>query len=404
MNRMELLAKLAVTENTKMVMLVMDGLGGLPHPDTGLTELETAHTPNLDGIARESICGLTHGILPGVTPGSGPAHLAIFGYDPLLYDIERGVLSALGIGMPLGREDVAARVNFCTVEKGIITDRRAGRISTEKNTELCELLAGIPLDGVEYTIQPEREHRAALVFRGPGLSDKLTDSDPQRTGLAPLPVQPSEKKPDPEAASTAQMVNRFLEAAAERLAGHHPANMLLLRGFSKLPDIPLVPDLYRMRAAAIAVYPMYRGLAQAVGMEVLPPADDFAGELATLAAHWDDFDYFFVHYKNTDSRGEDGDFARKVQAIEEADAALPALLRLAPDVLAVTGDHSTPSALAMHSWHPNPFMLLTKWERRDDVKSFGETACLRGGLGIFPASDIMGLMLAGALRLNKYGA
>ncbi len=404
MNRMELLAKLAVPEESKMVMLVMDGLGGLPHPDTGLTELETAAKPNLDRIAGESICGLTHAILAGITPGSGPAHLAIFGYDPLEYDIERGVLSALGIGVPLDKEDVAARVNFCTVENGIITDRRAGRISTEKNAELCELLAGIPLDGVAYTIQPEREHRAALVFRGPGLSDKLTDSDPQRTGLAPLPVQPSEKKPDPEAARTAQIVNRFLEGAAERLKDHHPANMLLTRGFSKLPKIPLMPDLYKLRAAAIAVYPMYRGLAQAVGMEVLPPADDFAGELERLAEHWNDFDYFFVHYKNTDSRGEDGDFARKVAAIENADALLPALLALEPDVLAITGDHSTPASLGMHSWHPNPFMLRSKWERRDAVASFGETACLHGGLGIFPATDIMGLMLSSALRLNKYGA
>ncbi len=404
MNRMELLATLAVPEETKLVILVLDGLGGLPHPETGLTELETAAKPNLDRIAGGSVCGLTHGILAGVTPGSGPAHLAIFGYDPLQYDIERGVLSALGIGMPLGKDDVAARVNFCTVENGIITDRRAGRISTEKNAELCKLLAGIDLDGVEYTIQTEREHRAALVFRGPGLSDRLTDSDPQRTGLAPLPVQPSDPKPDPEAARTAQIVNRFLEQAAERLKDHHPANMLLTRGFSKLPNLPHITDLYKMRAAAVAVYPMYRGLAQTVGMEVLPTGNDFASEMETLTAHWADFDYFFVHYKNTDSRGEDGDFERKVQAIEDADAALPALLELGPDVLAVTGDHSTPAGLGMHSWHPNPFMLRSRWERRDAVASFGETACLHGGLGIFPATDIMGLMLASGLRLNKYGA
>lgn len=404
MNRMELLAKLAVPEETKMVMLVMDGLGGLPHPATGRTELESAAKPNLDRIAGESICGLTHAILPGITPGSGPAHLAIFGYDPLRYDIERGVLSALGIGLALGKEDVAARVNFCTVENGIITDRRAGRISTEKNAELCELLASIPLDGAEYTIQPEREHRAALVFRGPGLSDRLTDSDPQRTGLAPLPVKPSEPEPNAEAVRTAEIVNRFLEQAAERLKDHHPANMLLTRGFSKLPDIPLMTELYKIRAAAIAVYPMYRGLAQAVGMDVLETGNDFASEIETLATHWADFDYFFLHYKNTDSRGEDGDFERKVKAIEDADAVLPSLLELGPDVLSVTGDHSTPAGLGMHSWHPNPFMLRSKWERRDAVASFGETACLQGGLGIFPASDIMGLMLASALRLNKYGA
>lgn len=404
MNRMELLAKLAVPEETKMVILVMDGLGGLPHPETGLTELESARRPNLDRIAGESICGLTHAILAGVTPGSGPAHLAIFGYDPLNYDIERGVLSALGIGLPLGKDDVAARVNFCTIENGIITDRRAGRISTEKNAELCELLSSIPLDGVEYTIQPEREHRAALVFRGPGLSDKLTDSDPQRTGLSPLPVKPSEPEPDPEAVRTADIMNRFLEQAAERLKDQHPANMLLTRGFSKLPHIPLFTELYKIRAAAVAVYPMYRGLAQVVGMEVLETGSDFSSEMETLATHWADFDYFFVHYKNTDSRGEDGDFERKVKAIEDADAALPSLLELGPDVLAVTGDHSTPAGLGMHSWHPNPFMLRSKWERRDAVASFGETACLRGGLGIFPAADIMGLMLASALRLNKFGA
>ncbi|MHB8779830.1 MAG: 2,3-bisphosphoglycerate-independent phosphoglycerate mutase [Candidatus Geothermincolia bacterium] len=401
---MELLSRLAISGDTKLVLLVLDGLGGLPHPDTGLTELETAATPNLDELARLSACGLTDGVLPGVTPGSGPAHLSLFGYDPIRFDIERGVLSALGIGVPIDADDVAVRINFCTVENGVITDRRAGRISTERNAELCALLRNIELEGARLDIQPEREHRAAVVFKGAGLSAELTDSDPQRVGLPPLAVRPRSSDPSAEAIRSAEIMNSFISQAARILADEHPANMVILRGFSKIPDIGRLPDLYSIHPAAIATYPMYRGLAKLVGMDVLPTGDDLASEMETLRLHWSDYDYFFIHYKPTDSRGEDGDFARKVAAIEAMDERLPELTALSPDVLAITGDHSTPAVLGTHSWHPNPVLLNSRWERVDGVQSFSEASCAAGGLGRFNASELLGLMLASGLRLNKYGA
>jgi 2,3-bisphosphoglycerate-independent phosphoglycerate mutase len=400
---MNLLSTLVADSDSKMVLLVVDGLGGLPHPDTGLTELETARTPNLDLLARDSICGLIHAIGPGITPGSGPGHLALFGYDPISCEVGRGVLSALGVGIELSTDDLAARVNFCTVEDGKVVDRRAGRISTEENERLCKRLQDISLDGVEATIQTEKEHRAALVFHGSGLSDEIIDTDPQRNGLQPRDCQ-AKPGAGTEAENTAKVVSTYLNRAAEILADEHPANMIITRGFSKLPNLPKITELYRIRAGAIAAYPMYRAVALLVGMGLIDTGGTFSEEIDALENSWDDFDYFFLHYKYTDSRGEDGDFDAKVECIEEVDAEIPRILELNPDVLAVTGDHSTPALLKMHSWHPSPLLLHSRWERKDNVDVFGETACAGGGLVIFPAQDLMALLLANALRLNKFGA
>lgn len=397
------LSRLVNGSGGKMVLLVLDGLGGLPHPESGLTELETARTPNLDALARESICGLIHAIGPGITPGSGPAHMALFGYDPVRFEVGRGVLSALGVGMDLGPDDLAARVNFCTVRDGVISDRRAGRISTEENARLCEKLSNIRLEGAEVEIRPEKEHRAALVFRGEGLSDRISDTDPQRTGLAPLRC---EALPGGGAAAerTAALVNDYLDKASQVLADEHPANMIVTRGFAKKPEIPPMTELYRLSAGAVATYPMYRAVARLVGMELIDSGPSFADQAAALSGAWEKYDYFFVHYKYTDSRGEDGDFAAKVACIEEVDEILPRIVGLEPEVLVVTGDHSTPALLKGHSWHPSPLLLRSRWERRDEVDSFSEKACAAGGLGTFYAVDLLPLMLANAQRLNKFGA
>src|SRR5579884_3839845 len=382
----ELIQELSITSPSKIVLLVMDGLGGLPRPETGLTELATATKPNLDALARESICGLSVPVAPGITPGSGPAHLALFGYDPISCLVGRGVLSALGIGSPLEPTDLAARINFATInEQGLVTDRRAGRISTETNRQLVALLRQIRIPGVEIFVETESMHRAVVIFRGPNLSAKLSDTDPQRTGVPPLPVEPL----DPEAQHSADVVNRFIAEAAKILKDHHPANYVLLRGFAQYPHLPQFPEVYKLRAAAVAAYPMYRGLARLLGMSVLPTGATFADEVATVRQNWADHDFFYVHFKYTDTTGEDGDFAAKVAAIEEVDRALPDLLALGPDVIAVTGDHSTPSVLRAHSWNPCPFALRSRYEIPDVVEQFTEHACQRGTLGRFPAQQAM---------------
>jgi 2,3-bisphosphoglycerate-independent phosphoglycerate mutase len=397
----DVITELAIQTPSKILLLVMDGLGGLPRPETGLTELASATRTNLDALARESICGLTVPVAPGITPGSGPAHLALFGYDPIRCLVGRGVLSALGIGFPLEPTDLAARINFATIdEHGIVIDRRAGRISTETNRQLVQLLRGIQIPGVQVFVETESMHRAVVIFRGPNLSPHLSDTDPQRTGVPPLPARALE----PAAEHTAEVVNRFITEAARILKPHRPANYILLRGFSTYPHLPQFGDIYKLRAAAVATYPMYRGLARLVGMEVLPTGETFADEVETVRRHWAQYDFFFVHFKYTDTTGEDGDFTAKVLAIEEVDRALPDLLALGPDVIAVTGDHSTPSLLRAHGWQPVPFMLRSRYEVPDDVQEFTERACQRGTLGRFPARDVMLLLMANALKLEKYGA
>lgn len=350
---MNVLKSLAIKNNTKMILLVMDGLGGLPHKETGLTELETARTPNLDKLASQSSCGQMHPIMPGVTAGSGPAHLSLFGYDPLEHNIGRGVLSALGLNLDLGKDDVACRINFATMRDGKIIDRRAGRIPTEECVRLCKKLSSIEMEGVEIIAAPEMQHRAAIVFRGTGLSGRITDSDPQKEGLAPLKMEAL----DEASTKMAQIANTFAERAGEVLADEPVANTILMRGFDKAPDIETVSELYGIKAAAIATYPMYRGLAKIVGMEVLPTGSTLESEIEALRDSFADYDYFFIHVKYTDSSGEDGDFDRKVSVIEEVDSIVPSILSLKPDVFAVTGDHSTPAALKSHSWLPVPLLL-----------------------------------------------
>jgi len=401
MDSLELIRGLARPSPSKIVLLVIDGLGGLPHPKTGKTELETARTPNLDKLAAAGICGLIDPISPGITPGSTPGHLALFGYDPVKFNIGRGVVEAMGIDFDLKSGDVAARGNFCTVdEKGLITDRRAGRISTEKCAELCQLLKGLVIDGVKLSVLPVREHRFVIVFQGKGLAPDVSDSDPQQLGVAPKAVSALNAK----AKTMATVANRFVEQAKIILAKRQPANMLLLRGFSQRPHLPTMSEIYKLKPAAIAAYPMYRGLAKLLGMQVLNTGATIAEEITTLKENFNVYDFFFLHIKKTDSAGEDGDFERKVKIIEETDKSLPILTGLKPDVLMVTGDHSTPATLKGHSWHPLPCVLNSRWCRPDRVGGFSETACILGGLGHFPATQIMPLAMAHALKLAKFGA
>ena len=397
----ERIKEIAVETPSKIVLLIMDGLGGLPYPGSGKTELEAASTPNLDQLAARSICGLHDPISPGITPGSGPAHLALFGYDPLQYDIGRGVLETLGIDFDLQEQDLAARGNFCTVdEKGLVVDRRAGRIPTDKSTGLCQLLNRIQLDGVQLFVNPVKEHRFSLVFRGDDLSAELTESDPQQVGLAPMTI----KALSPEAERAARIANEFVGKAKVALAKSHPANMVLMRGFSKYPNLPKMSEVYRLNPAAIATYPMYRGLAKLVGMKILATGENIEAEFATLRQHYEEHDFFYLHVKKTDSAGEDGNFEAKVKAIEEVDARLPQLLSLTPDVMIVTGDHSTPALLGGHSWHPVPVLLYSRWCRPDGLNEFSERACRSGSLGRLPAVELMPLAMAYAQKLNKLGA
>jgi 2,3-bisphosphoglycerate-independent phosphoglycerate mutase len=397
----ELLAKLAAPNKTKIVLSVVDGLGGLPDPRTHRSELETANIPQLDHLATDSVCGLTIPVDYGVTPGSGPGHMALFGYDPLEHEVGRGVLEALGIDFELQRSDLAARGNFCTLDAGgKITDRRAGRIPTTLTVELCERLNQIKLPGVELIIEPVREHRFVLVMRGEGLQDGLAQTDPEREGVEPYPVRAT----DEASRSSADLANEFIKQARQLLSDQPHANGLLLRGFAKTPDLPSMPELTLMRAGAFAVYPMYRGLAKLAGMEVSPGGGTQESQLEALKSRWDDFDFFFYHFKRADAAGEDGDFHAKVEALEEYDKLIPQLRALDADVLMVAGDHSTPAQFAAHSWHPVPFLLYSKHGIVDNVEQFNEAACRTGALGTFQARHALSLAMAHAGRLMKYGA
>jgi len=399
-DQLELMSKLSIPGKTKMVLIVMDGVGGLPGPG-GLTELEAARTPNLDALAERSIVGLSTPARPGVTPGSGPGHVALFGYDPIDWPIGRGVLEALGIDFDLGPNDLAARGNFATVDAdGNILDRRAGRIPTETGARLVEKLRQIELPGVETFVEVVKEYRFVLVLRGKGLADGLTETDPQMTGVPPLPVEALR----PEAETSAKLLNHWLAEARKLLADEEKANSMNLRGIAKVPPIPKMSDLYKMRLGAIATYPMYRGIGRLVGMDVLKTGDTIASEIETLREHWDDYDFFFFHVKKTDSYGEDGNFDGKVHVIEEADEALNDILALKPDVVLISGDHSTPWALKAHSWHEVPVLLWSEYIRPDSVDAFGERPCMQGGLGHICHPDMVPLMMANAGRLTKFGA
>jgi 2,3-bisphosphoglycerate-independent phosphoglycerate mutase len=388
---------------SKIVLLVMDGLGGLPVEPGGPTELEAAATPNMDRLASEGMLGQTIPIRPGITPGSGPAHLALFGYDPLQYEIGRGVLEASGVGLLVGKGDVAARGNFVTLDAaGRITDRRAGRIPSEESAPLVERLQTIRLPDIQTEVRQVREYRFALVMRGAGLNPDIDDTDPQVTGVPPLPATAR----SPAAQRTAELFNQWMAEARRLLADSPKANGMTLRGFATDPDFPQFGPAYGLRPACISVYPMYKGVAKLVGMDLIDLASETPpDEFAAAAKAWDDYDFFFIHIKKTDSKGEDGDFSGKAHVIEGVDEALPQLLALKPDVLLITGDHSTPAKLRTHSWHPVPFLLWAPATvRPDDQIQFGERACARGGLGSFSALEVMPLALAHAQRLEKFGA
>ena len=395
------LTALVQPADTKILLVVMDGLGGYADGEHG-TELEEASTPHLDRLAAEGVTGLVEPVGPGITPGSGPGHLGLFGYDPERFELGRGALSAAGLDFELRPGDVAARGNLCTLAPdGTITDRRAGRIPDDEAAAIVNLLQErVRLDGAEVFFRHEREHRVLVVLRGDGLDERVTDTDPQATGVPPLEPEPL----DPDAKRTVELVDELDAQVRTFLADQPEANGLLLRGFDTHRHLPGFAERYRLRAAAVAIYPMYRGIARLLGMDVLGRPADLDEQLELLRGAWADYDYFFLHHKGTDSAGEDGDRPRKIAAIEALDAVVPRLRDLAPDVIAVSGDHSTPSQMAAHSWHPVPVLLWSERCGRDEAEEFGERWCRAGGLGLRPTKDLMALMLANAGRLAKYGA
>ncbi len=394
------ITELCSSTPSKIVMLVVDGLGGLAHPDTGKSELETAKTPNLDRLATQSACGLTTPVAPGITPGSGPGHLALFGYDPVKYLIGRGVLEAIGIGVEIKKGQVAARGNFCTLdESGLLVDRRAGRIPTSESAQLVELLDRIEVKDVGISVHIVRDHRFVLVLRGDDLDERLTETDPQTLDVPPLEA----KAVVPEAGKTAEIVRSFTRQAQEILHERSSANMVLLRGFSALPNLPDMGRTYSLNPACIAAYPMYRGLAHLVGMKVVPTGMSFDDELDTLEKSFHEHDFFFLHYKPADAAGEDGDFDGKVEALEYLDVRIPRLLDLDIDTLVVAGDHSTPAIMASHSWHPVPLMVKSSIYAVDGVGEFNERSCASGSIGRIPAVDVMTIALANAGKLQRFG-
>ncbi len=397
----ELTRQLNVKNGSKIVMLVADGLGGLPMHSGGKTELEAANTPNLDRLAQENTLGLSIPVLPGISPGSGPGHLSLFGYDPLKYVIGRGALEATGVGFELQPGDVAARCNFCTVDQsGNITDRRASRIASEQSAPLAIGLRQIIIPGVHIFVEPVKEHRFVVVFRGSGLSGNVADTDPQVTGKPPL----EPRALDTASQKTAEVAREFVRQSRKLLADQPFANGITMRGFAARPDLPTYEEVYGLRAAALAVYPMYKGLARLVGMTIVGEPANLDEQVVLLKQCWDDYDFFFIHFKYTDSTGEDGNFAAKVEQIERLDTAIPGIESLKPTVLIVTGDHSTPALLKSHSWHPVPTLLVSDCCRQDRCQKFNENEAIMGGLGQFEGKYLMSLAMANALRFNKFGA
>jgi 2,3-bisphosphoglycerate-independent phosphoglycerate mutase len=407
MNLDELYSELTLKSEAKMVLLVMDGLGDIAIGGLdSSTPLEAATTPNLDALTKNAAQGRMIPVAPGITPGSGPGHLALFGYDPIQFQVGRGVIEALGLGVELKAGDVAARANFCTLDaRGVVTDRRAGRIETEVCEELCHLLSKRikKIGDCQVIIRAGKGHRFVVVFRGKGLEGPLTDADPHREGLR-IPTAAPVNRKSAKAKKTAKLVAEFYKAALPVLAKKKPANGFLMRGIAHQPAIPGFEERYKLRAGCIAVYPMYKGLAQLVGMQKLEGAQTIQEQFERYLAEYDKYDYFFIHYKSTDMYGEDGAFDAKRRAIEELDAALHILLQKKPDVLAITGDHSTPCALKGHSWHPQPVLLTSACSGSDKLERFTETGANMGSLGLFEAKYLMRLMQANARMFDKFGA
>ncbi len=397
------ITELLEQNDKKIVLLVLDGLGGLPMEAGGKTELEAARTPNMDKLAAEGTLGRTIPVRTGVTPGSGPAHLSLFGYDPIEYKIGRGALEACGVGEHIKAGDVAVRCNFCTLDQdGKITDRRAGRISTEEALPIIEKLKTIEVPGVDVTVRHVKEYRFAIVMRGEGLSAEIDDTDPQITGVEPLPITAS----DPKAEKTAAIFRQWADKARKILSDEPKANFFTMRGFATDPGLPPFSEVFGLKAACVAVYPMYKGVSKLVGMDVIEFEGEYPkDEFAAVKKIWDDYNFVFIHIKKTDSMGEDGNFEGKVKIIESVDQAMPELLALKPDVLMITGDHSTPARMRSHSWHPVPFLLWSPALGMPDTQDqFGERACQLGGLGTFHATQSLPLALAHAGKLMKYGA
>ena len=400
-------SNLTIKTGAKLALVVMDGLGDIATKESNyLTPLEAAHTPNLDVLSKDSAQGRLIPVAPGITPGSGPGHLGLFGYDPLEFEVGRGVIEALGLGMELKAGDVAARANFCALDaKGIVKDRRAGRIPTEKCEELCTLLGSKikRIGNTQVIIKAGKEHRFVVIFRGAGLEGPLTDSDPNREGL-PIPTVKPHNPKSVKQQKAAKLVRDFYKAALPLLKGKQPANGFLMRGIAHQPQIPTFEERYQLRAAALAVYPMYKGLAQLVGMRRIEGPQTIREQFERYAAEYDQHDYFFIHYKYTDKSGEDGNFDAKKRAIEEFDAALPVLLARKPDVLVITGDHSTPCAIKGHSWHPQPVLLHSAYSGSDKLERFTETGANSGSLGVLEAKYLIRLMQANAKMFDKFGA
>lgn len=397
---------LILENDGKIIFLILDGLGDIPNPLFSYeTPLEAAAKPHMDDLAAKA--GVLGRIMPvglGITPGSGPGHLSLFGYDPVTSEIGRGVLEVLGLDMDLHDGDLAARANFCTVRDGVVVDRRAGRIATRETQRICEALqaATREVDGVQVILKPGESHRFAIIFRGADLTDAVTDADPHKD-MRPLShAQPKDAK-DRKAVATAEVINAFIKKAMDVIKDEPVANGVLLRGFSRKPAVAAFPRRYRMRALAVASYPMYRGIAKVLGMEVKEVPKDYGDTVRILRENYRDYQFFFLHIKETDLAGEDGNFPAKVKAIEEVDRIIPEIYGLGPDVLVITGDHSTPCPLKGHSWHPVPLLLVTKTGERDGLR-FHEKNCNDGSIGTIHSTQLMSLALAHALKLDKYGA
>ena len=404
----DLYSELTLKTGAKLALIVLDGLGDIATGGQGeMTPLEAALTPNLDALVKSGCAqGRMTPVAPGITPGSGPGHLALFGYDPIETQVGRGVIEALGLGMELKAGDVAARANFCTLDsKGIVTDRRAGRIDTAVCEELCELLSKKikKIGDAEVLIKAGKGHRFVVVFRGKGLEGPLTDADPHREGL-PIPAVEAVDAKSAKAKKAAKLVAEFYAKALPLLAKKSPANGFLMRGIAHQPEIPLFEERYQLKPACIAVYPMYKGLAQLVGMTKIEGPETIAQQFERYKAEYDNYDFFFIHYKYTDMHGEDGNFEAKKKAIEDFDAALPILLEKKPDVLVITGDHSTPCFMKSHSWHPQPVLLHSPRCGSDKLARFTETGANSGSLGVFDAKYLMRFMQANALMFDKFGA
>lgn len=399
----EFIDRLIVKNDKKIIFLIMDGLGGLPESSGGQTELEAAQTPNLDRLAVSGTCGLLDPVGYGITPGSGPAHFALFGYDPVKYNVGRGLLSAAGLDFPMTEGDLYMRANFATVDaQGLITDRRAGRLATEKNEVICrKLQEKISLSsGMQAFFRTEKEHRALVALRGGDFSEEIAETDPQKTGLSPL--EPNALTP--EAKNTSVIMKDLAGKIKEILKDEETANSILLRGYARYRRFPSMAERFGLKPLAIASYPMYRGIARLLGMQLADLTNTIEEEIQSLKANYDNYNFFFIHIKYTDSRGEDGQFAEKIKVIEQVDTFIPEISALNPDVLVVTGDHSTPAVMSGHSWHPVPVLLSAHNCRQDLATTFGERGCITGGLGRMPMKYIMGVALAHAGKLQKFGA